>query len=117
MKKLLTILFLIPFLSTGDVFPGTGSNVDRSGLTAWVNPGNITSDDANDATCNGAGSDYLVGSNFGFSIPATATIQGVTVKVEASEHSAGTESFSAQLQNATATLFGDVKSNTLNGTG
>ncbi len=104
--------------STGNVFPGTGESVLR-GATGWTNPGNIVSDNATDATCNGPGSDYLVARNFNFSvIPAGAVIQGVTVRVEASEHSAGTEVLNAQLQDDSATLVGSAKSNiTVSGTG
>ncbi len=96
--------------STGNVFPGTGESVDRSALTAWTNPGNIVSDNATDATCNATGSDYLVARNFGFTIPAGATISGVLVRVEASEHSTGTEPLLAQLQDDAAALVGSSKS-------
>lgn len=97
--------------STGDVFAGTGESVDRAGLTAWVNPGNLTANDANDATCNGAGSDYLVARNFNFSgIPSGGLIVGVLVKVDASEHSGGTEALLAQLQDDGAALIGSSKS-------
>jgi hypothetical protein len=99
--------------STGNVFAGTGESVDRAGLTAWTNPGNVVSDNTTDATCNaaGAGSDYLIARNFDFSvIPATATILGVLVRVEASEHATGTEPLLAQLQDETATLAGSSKS-------
>ena len=97
--------------NTGNVFAGTGETVDRAGLTAWTTPENVTADDTNDATCNATGSDYLVARNFNFSgIPATATITGVLVRVEASEHSGGTEPLLAQLQDATAALTGASKS-------
>jgi hypothetical protein len=85
--------------NTGNVFCGTGESVDRAGLTAWTAPTAITSDNATDATCNATGSDYLVARNFDFSaIPASSTINGVLVRVEASEHSTGTEPLLAQLQ-------------------
>jgi hypothetical protein len=97
--------------NTGDVFPGTGENVDRAGLTAWTSPEECVSDNATDATCNATGSDYLVARNFNFaSVPNDATIVGVLVRVEASEHSAGTEPLLAQLQDETATLAGSSKS-------
>jgi hypothetical protein len=103
--------------STGNTFPGTGANVDRSGLDAWSNPGNIVSDNTTDAiSVASGGSDYLVASNFGFALPDGATITGVTVRVQASEHSAGTESLNAQLQNDSSTLVGSSKSATLNST-
>jgi hypothetical protein len=97
--------------NTGDIFCGTGENVDRSGLTAWTSPTEIVSDNATDATCNATGSDYLVARNFDFSsIPVGAAILGVLVKVEASEHSASTEPLLAQLQDETGTLAGSSKS-------
>ena len=103
--------------NTGNVFPGTGETVDRAGLTAWTTPENVVSDNAADATCNGTGSDYLVARNFNFSaIPAGATILGVTVRVEASEHSAGTESLNGQLQNDAAVLIGISQAQTISGT-
>lgn len=96
--------------NTGDTFPGTGESVDRAGLTAWTGPENVVSDNTTDATCNGTGSDYLVARNYGFTVPAGATINGILVRVEASEHSGGTEPLLAQLQDATAALIGSSKS-------
>lgn len=104
--------------STGNVFAGTGENNAGIGATAWTTPGNVTADDAADATCNaGASSNYLVARNFGFSVPSEAIIQGITVRVEASEHTAGTEGLNAQLQNDSGTLVGSSKSVTISGTG
>lgn len=104
--------------STGNVFAGTGENNAGIGATAWGTPGNLTADDATDTSCAaGASSNYLVARNFNFaSIPAGATINGITVRIEASEHSAGTESLNAQLQDDTATLVGASKANTISGT-
>lgn len=103
--------------STGNVIAGTGENNAGIGVTAWTLPGNITADDAADATNSGvSGSQYLVARNFGFAIPINAVVLGVTVRIEASEHSAGTEDVSAQLQNESATLIGASKSATINGT-
>jgi hypothetical protein len=105
--------------STGNIFPGTGENNAGIGATAWTNPGNILSDNATDASCTaGASSQYLVARNFSFgSIPSDAMIVGVTVRIEAAESSAGTESLNAQLQDASGALFGSSKSNTISGTG
>lgn len=104
--------------STGAVFAGTGENNAGIGATAWTAPGNVTADDTTDATCNAAASSqYLVARNFNFaSIPAGATPVGVTVIAEASEHSAGTESLNAQLQDAAGALMGASKANTISGT-
>jgi hypothetical protein len=103
--------------STGNVFAGTGENNAGIGATAWTNPGNIVSDNATDATCNAAASSqYLVARNYSFSIPGDAKILGITVRIEASEHSTGTESLNAQLQNDSGTLFGSSKAATISGT-
>ncbi len=104
--------------STGNIFPGTGENNAGIGATAWTNPGNIVSDNATDASINaGASSQYLVARNFGFNIPSEAAINGVTVRIEAAETGAGTESLNAQLQNDSAALVGSSKANTISGTG
>lgn len=97
--------------NTGNVFAGTGENNAGIGATAWTNPGNIVSDNTTDATCAAAASSqYLVARNFGFSIPTTAIILGVLARIEASEHTAGTEALLSQLQNEAGTLFGSSKS-------
>lgn len=119
MKRLLTIL-IIPFLATGAVAPGTGSNLDRGGATDWVSPGNILANENTTASCTGgaSGSDYLIASNFNFSsIPQNSTIIGVTVIFAAAESSTGSETTSAQLQDGAAALFGTAKSQAVNGTG
>lgn len=112
MRICLTILalFFEVFLNTGNTFPTSGTNVLGIGAAAWLTPGEIVSDNTTDATCSGVGSNYLVASNFGFALPAGATISGVFVRVEASEHSGGTEPLLAQLQDASGALFGSSKS-------
>ncbi len=103
--------------STGNVFPATGENNNTIGATAWTTPGNVTADDAADATCNAAASSqYLVARNFSFALPAAAVVQGITVRAEASEHSAGTENLNAQLQDHTGTLVGASKAQAVSGT-
>jgi hypothetical protein len=95
--------------STGNVFPTVGANVDRAGSTAWTDPGNVVSDNTTDATVV-VPSDYLVTSGYGFSIPTGAVIQGVTVRVEASETGSGTSNYVPQLHSATTpTLIGSAK--------
>jgi hypothetical protein len=119
MRSLLTILFfIIPFDHLNDIFPGTGANNAGIGATAWTSPTNITANDNNVASCNAAASSqYLVASNFSFTVPATATIKGITVKIGAAESSAGSETLNAQLQNESGTLFGSSKTVSLSGTG
>jgi hypothetical protein len=96
--------------STGNIYPGTGeNNAGRTG-TAWSNPENITADDGSNATCGPTNNtQYLVARNFGFAIPAGATIDGVTVRIEASESSSGTDVLAAHLQDETGALTGGVK--------
>ncbi len=70
-------------------FCGTGANNNDGGTTAWSTPTNIQGDTTGTAaTCNiGSNpgtSQMLRASNFGFSIPSTATISGVTVEIERS---------------------------------
>jgi hypothetical protein len=104
--------------NTGNVFPGSGTNVDFGGTSnAWTSPGNIVSDNATDT--NGmCPTDYLIASTFGFAIPSNATILGVTVRVEASETGTGSTTYEIQLNSAaTPTLIGASKtSSTVNGT-
>jgi hypothetical protein len=72
---------------------GTGSNVDCPGA-AWTNPGNITTTGSPYATASlsyRATSQYLEGTNYGFSIPTNATIVGiqVTINRKSSSNSSG----------------------------
>lgn len=96
--------------TTGITFPTSGTTQDRAGATAWTNPGNITADDTSYATA-AVPTDYLIATGFGFSIPTGATIDGVTVRVDASETGAGNSSYIPQLVSAaTPTLIGSAKS-------
>lgn len=71
----------------GPNIAGTGVDDSSVGTTTWINPGNITADDGSFATrvqgtvsADGAITHYLKGTNFGFSIPTGATINGVLVE-------------------------------------
>lgn len=74
--------------TTDALYVGTGANYNDGGTTAWTNPTNIQGDTTSTAaTCapgstNGNTSQRLRATNFGFNIPSTATIDGITVKVE-----------------------------------
>jgi len=62
---------------------------------AWGNLSNITTSDDQYAACSIAkneASDYLNATNFGFSIPSTATIQGIEVQIELKSDTADTTS-------------------------
>jgi len=66
---------------------GTGSSISLTGY-AWGNPGNVTANDGANATQSGLNgavqvTDALRGTNFGFSIPSNATIDGIALKIEA----------------------------------
>jgi hypothetical protein len=103
--------------TTGNIFPTVAANVDRAASAAWTTPGNVVSDNGSNASV-AVPSDYLVTSAYGFTIPAHATIVGVTVRVEASETGGGNSNYIPQLHSATTpTLIGSAKTAvTVNGT-
>jgi hypothetical protein len=74
--------------SEGPLYAGTGANFDDGGVFAWTNATNIQGDTTGTkADCAVTGQDFdlsqrLRASNFGFDIPATATILGVLVEQE-----------------------------------
>lgn len=66
--------------TAGPTLTGTGSNQAGIGTVAWVDPTNIQADDGTYSTAaitTGLASNYLRGVNFGFAIPAGATINGI----------------------------------------
>lgn len=78
---------------------GTAANVTGVGTVAWTNAGNVAADDNVYATIaiNNATSNYLQATNYGFSIPPEATINGIAVTI-------------GRFQNATAS-GNDVRDN------
>lgn len=70
----------------GPNYAGTGANDASVGTVAWSNPTRITASDDSRSQAARAGSSstsqYLKGTNFGFSIPTGATIDGITVEIE-----------------------------------
>jgi hypothetical protein len=69
---------------------GTGADVAGVGTVTWSNPGNIISNDNTYATVavnGGSISHYLQATNYGFGIPAGATITGITVTIGRFENS------------------------------
>jgi hypothetical protein len=89
-KRLLlviTLLFTCNFLvaqTAGPNLPGTGASVVGVGTVAWTNPGNVTANDNVIASANlssGAITRYLQGTNYGFSIPATSVINGISLTI------------------------------------
>jgi len=62
--------------------PGTIVSDPTVGISEWANPGNASADDGANASASlgaGAQTEYLLATNFGFSIPSGATIDGITV--------------------------------------
>jgi hypothetical protein len=72
--------------SQGANSPGTVANDATVSGVAWVNPGNAaTRDDVyatHTASASVSTSEYLKATNFGFSIPSGATIDGILVEIE-----------------------------------
>ncbi len=75
--------------SVGPNSCGTGTNASGGSGIAWTNPGNITSSDnvyttsaLNLANPFGRSTQWLIASNFGFSIPGGSTIDGIVVEIE-----------------------------------
>lgn len=75
--------------------PGTAADDATVGVTAWSNPNNAKVQDSVNATAirsNGTGigqTHYLLVSNFGFTIPTNATINGIAASVVYSANNAG----------------------------
>lgn len=76
--------------SAGPTLAGTGASFTPgwSVAVSWSNTGNVTASDNSRAsvlygTSTGF-SDYLVGKNYGFSIPSSARIDGIVVEIEKS---------------------------------
>lgn len=70
---------------TGWVSPGTIVNADRDGKTTWFDPSYAGASDNNYAYNNVTKytyGDWLRASNFGFSIPSGATINGIECRIE-----------------------------------
>jgi hypothetical protein len=69
--------------------PGTATSLTPSVGYPWANVNNIKAVGGGSASCtfdtNDVASDYLLASNFGFSIPADATISGISVEFSGSD--------------------------------
>lgn len=63
----------------GPLICGTGVDDASVGTVTWTSPSNITAEDGTSAMISNASytSHYLKATNFGFSIPSTATIDGI----------------------------------------
>lgn len=79
--------------SQGPRYPGAGASDNAVGTIAWVNPGNVTAEDdvAAVASFGGGGTThYLKATDFGFTVPGTATIAGVAVTIRRKRSGGGT---------------------------
>lgn len=91
--------------NTATTIAGTGSNTG-SGFS-WTSPGNITADDGTLATCCGninTITTALTATNFGFSIPASATILGIVVNADKSTTCGGAADNAVTLRNSTGNI-------------
>ena len=70
--------------SQGPLSPGTVVDDATVGTVAWINPDNakVSDDSKARASLSSTISHYLKATNFGFSIPTGATINGILVEVE-----------------------------------
>jgi len=78
--------------SIGPLSPGTVIDDATVGTVAWSNPNNAKVSDGNYSIALPAGggiSHYLKATNFGFSIPIGATINGILVEIEENYFTAG----------------------------
>lgn len=81
--------------TSGPNFTTAGTNDAAIGTLAWSNPGNIVSDNGTGATCSKSGtglaiSNYLKGLTYGFAIPTSATINGITLEIDRLKNNFGT---------------------------
>jgi len=71
--------------SEGPLITATGADDSSIGTATWTSPTNVTADDGSEASVIvgfGAVSHYIKGTNFSFSIPATATITGIEARFD-----------------------------------
>ncbi len=75
--------------TAGPTLPGTGANISPGSGAAWTFPERITSDDTTPASFvnTAAGSQWLCGSAFGWSITAGSTISNILVELDGSASS------------------------------
>lgn len=76
----------------GPLYPGTAASLANAGSSenanGWTSPANVGANDATEATITAATydspdiSELLVASNFGFTVPAGSTIDGITVEID-----------------------------------
>lgn len=79
-------------VDTGAGSPGTMADDNAFGSAAWSNVDNAKTQNDTDATMStgNTNSHYLKATNFGFSVPVGATIDGIVVEIDRHEAGAGT---------------------------
>lgn len=106
--------------SQGARYPGTvtTASVSTESANDWLTPSNITADDGTEAQITAATYDSpdisfrLVASNFGFTIPTGATINGIVVEIDRRCFAGSAADFRVQLQDAAGVLVGTNKAAT-----
>lgn len=102
-----------PSASSTSAVAGTGENSD-----AWVGPTNIQVDDTGTASITAPTfdspdiSDRLLAMNFGFTIPGTATIDGIEVGIDRSNAAGAASDNRVQLLDATGAAAGNNNADT-----
>jgi hypothetical protein len=109
--KLLLLLLLCPFLSftlsaqvAGPNNPNSFSNAFMPGFSQqWINVSNVELEDDAYASFGdlpgsvGTHTDYLIATNFGFSLPAGTIIEGIKVEVNCSDVNLRTSDYSVRI--------------------
>jgi hypothetical protein len=101
---------------TGAKYPGTAatSAVNPEDDVAWEDFNNIKADDGSESyavNTSGSYTQRLKATNFGFSLPAGATINGIKVEIDRCEHLAlaNVSDYRVQLLDASGLLVGNNK--------
>ena len=97
--------------------PGTMATDSVVGSVGWNNADNAKVSDDSDATTSGVFrfgliSYYLKATNFGFSIPSGATIDGIVVEIENAAALAGVRDNSVKIIKSDGSLGGEEKADT-----
>lgn len=102
--------------SQGPNYPGTvATETGPSGDNDWTNPSNVSADDATEAQITAATYDAgdhsfrLKATNFGFSIPSGATINGIIVEIDRRDFAGDAQDQEVRLYDSSSTLVGDDK--------
>jgi len=113
--------------TTGFTTAGTGTSVTgpatQESSPNWSTPGNVTADDVAVSSTDmrddpGTNSEYLKGTNFGFALPAGATIDGIEARFQCNSSDAPgsgnryVAELTARIFNEAGVVEGDNKSDT-----